>query len=327
MNYKELAKKVISGYNITQSEAETLANTPDSQLEELLDASFLIREHYHGKKVKIHVLQNAKSGVCPEDCKFCSQSLKFRDTTSIPRYPMQEVDELVDKGIKAVERGAVTYCMVTATRGPNSKDLDAICDATKILKEKYPNLNICASLGLLKEGQAKKLKSSGVDRYNHNLETSQRYFSKIVGTHSWTSRFDTLKEARDNGLELCTGGLLGMGEEKVDWVSIAMDLKELQPESIPVNFLDPRPGTPLGMFEKISKEEALKALCLFRFVHPKSDIRMAGGREVVLLDRQSDGLKPANSLFVDGYLTTLGQGKNKDYEMINSAGYEIMLDS
>jgi len=327
MNYKELAKRVIAGYSITEEEAEALANTPDSMLDDLLEAAFLIREYHHGKKVKIHVLQNAKSGVCPEDCKFCSQSLKFRDTTSIPRYPMQEIEELVEKGVKAVERGAVTYCMVTSTRGPNSKDLDAICSATEILKEKYPNLNICASLGLLKEGQAKRLKESGVDRYNHNLETSQRYFHKIVGTHSWSSRFDTLKEARDNGLELCTGSLLGMGEEKIDWVSIAMDLKKLNPESIPVNFLDPRPGTPLGDSQKISKEEALKALCLFRFIHPKSDIRMAGGREVTLLDRQADGLKPANSLFVDGYLTTLGQGKNKDYEMIESAGYEVMVDS
>lgn len=322
MNYADLAQKVISGYNISEQEAEQIANAPDEDLDTLLEAAYSIREHHHGNKVKIHVLQNAKSGVCPEDCKFCSQSLKFRDSTNIPRYPMQEVDELVEKGIKAKERGAVTYCMVTSTRGPNSKDLDNICEATKILKEKYPTMGICASLGLLKEGQAKKLKEAGVDRYNHNLETSERYFHKIVGTHTWGSRFDTLQEARENGLELCTGSLLGMGEEKIDWVSVAMDLKKLNPESIPVNFLDPRPGTPLGDSQKISKEEALKALCLFRFIHPKADIRMAGGREVTLLDRQADGLKPANSLFVEGYLTTLGQGEAKDYKMIKDAGFE-----
>ena len=186
-------------------------------------------------------------------------------------------------------------------------------------------MHICASLGLLKDGQAKLLKDSGVDRYNHNLETSKRHFLNVVNSHTWESRYSTLLKARDAGLELCTGSLTGMGESKLDWVHMAYELKELNPESIPINFLNPRPGTPFSEIAKLTPEDALKILCIYRYVHPKADIRIAGGREEILVDQQSEGLRIANSIFIDGYLTTPGQGKSKDLTMIEEAGFNIII--
>ncbi|QDG54097.1 biotin synthase BioB [Persicimonas caeni] len=329
MDWNALAERVLDGKPITRDEALEIVNAPDDELLAILHAAFKVRSHHHGRKVRVHVLQNAKSGVCPEDCKFCSQSLKYN--TGVERYKMQEVDELVEGAKAAYEKGAVTYCMVTATRGPNNRELETICEASRRIKEKYP-VNICASLGILKEGQAEKLREAGVDRYNHNLETSCNNFENVVSTHSFQDRLNTVKMAKAAGMEACCGGIIGMGETTDDWVDLAFTLREIRVESVPLNFLNPRPGTPLGdqvdedaesgKGGQVRPQECLKALAMFRFVHPDVDVRVAGGREVVLDHMQPLALYAANSLFTEGYLTTGGQGTSKDYDMITQAGFE-----
>ncbi|MFP4598104.1 MAG: biotin synthase BioB [Persicimonas sp.] len=327
MDWNAMADRVLDGQPITKEEALDIVNAPDEELLAILHAAFKVRSRHHGRKVRVHVLQNAKSGVCPEDCKFCSQSLKYN--TDAEQYTMQQVEDLVQGAKEAYEKGAVTYCMVTATRGPNNRELETICEATRQIKEKYP-VNICASLGLLKEGQAETLREAGVDRYNHNLETSAEHFENVVSTHTFQDRLNTVKMAKDAGMETCCGGIIGMGEQTNDWVELAFTLREVGVESVPLNFLNPRPGTPLGdeatdengKQTKVRPQECLKALAMFRFVHPDSDVRVAGGREVVLGHMQPMALYAANSLFTEGYLTTDGQGNSKDYEMITQAGFE-----
>lgn len=328
-DWNALADRVLDGQTISREEALDIVNAPDDELLAILHAAFKVRSRYHGRKVRVHVLQNAKSGVCPEDCKFCSQSIKYN--TDVEQYKMQEIDELVEGAKQAYEKGAVTYCMVTATRGPNNREIDTICEATRRIKEKYP-VNICASLGILKEGQAETLREAGVDRYNHNLETSCNNFANVVSSHTFQDRLNTVKMAKDAGMEACCGGIIGMGESKEDWVDLAMTLREIRVESVPLNFLNPRPGTPLGdevpkneetgEMEHVRPQDCLKALAMFRFIHPDVDVRVAGGREVVLDHMQPLSLYAANSLFTEGYLTTGGQGNSKDYDMITQAGFE-----
>lgn len=318
MNWNELADRVIEGHQITREEAKTIVEAPDSELLAILHAAYKVRSHHHGNKVRVHVLQNAKSGVCPEDCAFCSQSMKYNN--DVEQYGMQSTDELLEGAKRAYEKGAVTYCMVTATRGPSGRDVERICDAVRQIKEKY-NMQVCASLGLLKEGQAEKLKEAGVDRYNHNLETSSRHFENLVSTHSFEDRVATVMRAKEAGMEACCGGIIGMGEETDDWVDLALTLRDLEVESVPVNFLNPRPGTPLEQDQAPRPQECLKALAMFRFVHPDVDVRVAGGREVVLGSMQAMALYAANSFFTEGYLTTGGQGESRDAVMIRQAGF------
>jgi biotin synthase len=323
-DWNTLADRVLAGETITREEALDVVSAPDEELLAILHAAYRVRSEFHGNRVRVHVLQNAKSGVCPEDCKFCSQSIKYQ--TDAQQYAMQQVDELVDGAKKAYERGAVTYCMVTATRGPSGRDLETIVEATRRIKEKYP-VNICASLGILKEGQAEQLKEAGVDRYNHNLETSCNHFENVVSSHTWQDRVNTVKMAKSAGMEACCGGIIGMGETHNDWVDLAFSLREIGVESVPLNFLNPRPGTPLGEQVdtteegKLRPQECLKALAMFRFVHPEADVRVAGGREVILDQMQPLALYAANSFFTEGYLTTDGQGESQDYKMITQAGF------
>lgn len=319
MDWNELADRVLEGHRVSRKEAIAVASAPDSELLAVLHAAFRVRSHHHGNKVRVHVLQNAKSGVCPEDCAFCSQSMKYN--SDVDQYGMQSIEELVEGARKAYEKGAVTYCMVTATRGPVRGEIDRICDAVRQIKEKYP-VNVCASLGILKEGQAERLVEAGVDRYNHNIETSSRHFPNLVSTHSFEDRVRTVTRAKQAGMEACCGGIIGMGEEIEDWVDMAITLRDLEVESVPVNFLNPRPGTPMGDNEKLRPQDCLKALAMFRFVHPEADVRVAGGREVVLGSMQPMALYAANSFFMEGYLTTPGQGESKDAVMIRQAGFE-----
>ncbi len=318
IDYYGLAEQSISGIEITRAEAMELASSPDSEILSLLAAAFLIRRRFHGLSVKLHILQNAKSGLCPEDCQFCSQSVRY--TSGVTRYSVQSIGELVAGARSAVERGAVTYCMVTSTRGPSPRELATICQAARRIKTDSPGLRLCASLGLLEDGQAEQLKEAGIDRYNHNLETSSRYFPSIVTTHRFEDRVRTVEQARRAGMEACCGGIIGMGEDLEDWVDLAVLLRELEVESVPLNFLDPRPGTPLGDRQRLSPVACLRALCMFRFVLPRSDLRVAGGREVTLRSLQPMALYVANSMFTEGYLTTPGAESSGDLQMIADSG-------
>ncbi|MEP6571398.1 MAG: biotin synthase BioB [Gemmatimonadota bacterium] len=319
-DWNALADRALDGIAPSPDEALSVLRAPDDDLLPLLYAAFRVRQRHHGRDVRIHVLQNAKSGLCPEDCAFCSQSTKF--ATGVDRYQLQTVDELVAGAHRAHEMGAVKYCMVTSTRGPSQRDLDVICAATRRIKAEL-EINICTSLGLLKDGQAEQLAAAGVTRFNHNLESSRRHFPEICSTHGYDDRIRTVQAVKRAGMEACCGGIMGMGESLEDRVALAFELRALEVESIPVNFLDPRPGTPLGDTPRLSPPDCLRALAMFRFVNPSRDIRVAGGREVNLRSLQPLALFPANSIFCNGYLTTPGQGPDADIQMIQDAGFRV----
>jgi biotin synthase len=319
-SWSDLADAALAGQAPSPDEALAVLTAPDDELLPLLQEAFRVRRQHHGRAVRIHVLRNAKMGACPEDCGFCSQSGRFE--SGVPRQPMESVDEIVAGAREAAARGAVKYCIVTATRGPSDRDLDVVCTAVARIKAEL-SIDICTSLGLLREGQAEQLRAAGVDRFNHNLESSREYFGEVVGSHAWDDRVRTVERAKAAGLEACCGGILGMGESLADRVSLAFSLRALEVESIPVNFLDPRPGTPLGHLERMTPAACLKALAMMRFVNPAVDIRIAGGREVNLRAMQVLALWPANSLFVDGYLTTPGAGYEADMQMLRDAGFTV----
>ena len=319
-DWNALADRVLDSGAITAADALAMLRSPDDELLPLLHAAFRVRARTHGREVRIHVLQNAKSGLCPEDCAFCSQSVKFN--SDVERYQMQTVEQLVDGARAAARIGAVNYCMVTSTRGPSQRDIDTVCEAVRQIKAEL-NINVCTSLGLLKEGQAEQLAAAGVTRFNHNLESSRAYFPEICSTHRWEDRVRTVQRARAAGLEACCGGIVGLGERQEDRVALAFELQALEVESIPVNFLDPRPGTPLGDTSRLAPMDCLRTLAMFRFVNPTRDIRVAGGREVNLRQMQALALYPANSIFCNGYLTTPGQGYDADLRMIRDAGFKV----
>lgn len=320
--WHELAARAIVGERISRDEAAAVLNAPAAEMLTLLDAAYQVRRHHWGQRVLLHVLDNAKAGACPEDCGFCSQSSRYGSPGG--EEPMKSVDELVEGARRAVAASARRYCMVTATRGPSQRDLDTICEAAQRIKAES-NIELCASLGLLTEAKAQRLRASGVDRFNHNLETSERYYDQIVTTHRWADRVNTVRIARDAGMQTCVGGIVGLGENQDDLLDLAMALRNLDVDSVPVNFLDPRPGTPLGDRPRIEPTAALRALCMFRFVHPRTDLRVAGGREVTLRSMQVMSLYPANSLFTQGYLTTRGATPAADHQMILDAGFTLEL--
>jgi len=283
-----------------------------------------VRKQTFGRRVQIHVLENAKQGDCPEDCGFCSQSARFGSPGG--EAPMLSVDELVAGARRAAAAHAKRYCMVTATRGPSRRDLDVVCEAARRIKQEV-NIELCASLGLLTEDKAEALAVAGIDRFNHNLETSERQFSKMVTTHSWADRVATVKIAKGAGMTTCCGGIVGLGEHADDVLDLAYALRDLEVDSVPVNFLDPRPGTPLAGRDLLEPTYALRVLCMFRFLHPTSDLRVAGGREVTLRSMQPLALYPANSIFSSGYLTTDGATVSDDHQMIADMGFELEYDT
>jgi biotin synthase len=319
-DWNQLADRSLRDLPPSREEALAVLTSGDDDLLPLLHAAFRVRQRHHGRDVRIHVLKNAKSGLCPEDCAFCSQSVQF--ATGVDRYQLQSVEELVAGAREAAAMGAVKYCMVTSTRGPSERDLDVICAAVQQIKAEL-NINVCTSLGLLKEGQAERLAAAGVTRFNHNLESSRDHFPEVCSTHSYDDRIATVRAAKAAGMEACCGGIMGMGETLEDRVQLALELRALEVESIPVNFLDPRPGTPLGDTPRLTPHDCLRALAMFRFVNPSRDIRVAGGREVNLRHLQPLALYPANSLFCNGYLTTGGQGPEADMRMIADAGFRV----
>ena len=320
MNWKKISERILDGSPLTREEGLAILESHDDELLDLLDGAFNLRKTFWGRGVRLHVLKNAKSGICRENCKFCSQAMGAQ--SGVDRYPMQTVDSLVEGARQAYAQKAVKYCMVTATRGPSQQDLDTVCEAVRQIKAEMP-LKICVSLGLLKDDQAEQLAAAGVDRFNHNLETSRTFYPEVCQTHTWDDRLGTVQAAKKAGLEVCCGGIMGMGESLQDRVDLALFLQELEAESIPVNFLDPRPGTPMGDLERITPHDALRALCLFRFANPSSEIRAAGGREVTLKHLQAMALYPANSIFTEGYLTTGGACQNEDTAMIAEAGFHV----
>jgi biotin synthase len=322
-NWTPLADRSIEGGAPTREEALAILRSPDERLLELLGAAYRVRRHFHGNTVKIHVLENAMSGMCPEDCHFCSQSRIA--TGEVERYRLETREEMVAAARKAKEAGAWKYCLVTSTRGPNAQQLDVICDAVREIK-KTIGIRVCTSLGILEGTQARRLKEAGVDRFNHNLETSERHFGSICTTHTYQDRIRTIELAHEAGLESCCGGIVGMGEGEEDLVDLAFELRRLGVTSIPINLLNARPGTPLASQPLPDPKYCLKVLSMVRFVNPSRDIRCAGGREVVLRALQPLALYPCNSIFTNGYLTTAGNPDHEDVRMIRDLGFELYTE-
>jgi len=318
--WHEMATRVLNGDKLTNDEALQILLSSDDDLLDVMSAAFRVRKHFFGKSVQLYLLMNAKSGLCPEDCSYCSQSKVA--TSDIPKYNLLTADRLLDGARVAKERGSKTYCMVISARGPSESEMNAVTSIVPQIKEQY-GLDICACLGLLTPEQAMRLKACGVDRVNHNVNTSPDYYQQICSTHTYEDRVATLTAVREAGMELCSGGIVGMGEKNEDVVQMAVELRELGVESIPVNFLNSIEGTPLEKSDRLDPRYCLKVLAMFRMVNPDREIRIAGGRELHLGSMQCLGLYAANSIFVGDYLTTKGQEPVADYKMIEDMGFEI----
>ncbi|MBI2441294.1 MAG: biotin synthase BioB [Lentisphaerae bacterium] len=308
------------GGSATRAEALAVLMAPAEELLALLEAAFAVRRHYFGLGVSLHVIRNAKSGLCTEDCAYCSQSAK--SAAAAPRYELQPVEEILQGALEAQALKAVRYCIVTSSRAPQEEELNTVCAAAEQIK-RATSLQVCTSLGLVDAAQARRLKLAGVDRFNHNLETSERFYPSICQTHSYSDRLATARAVKAAGVELCCGALMGLGETPEDRVDLAFALREVEADSIPVNFLDPRPGTAFEHRPRLAAAEALRILVMFRLVNPSRELRVAGGREVCLGPLQALALYPANSIFTNGYLTTPGQGHAADLAMIEAAGFQV----
>ena len=322
-DWNGLADRAIAGEAPTREEALEVIRAADVELLPILEAAYRVRRHFHGNRVKVHILENAMSGMCPEDCGWCSQSKVAQG--DVEKYRLISKEEMVEGARKAKQAGAWKYCLVTSTRGPNDGQMDVICDAVREIKEKV-GIRVCTSLGILEREQAFRLKEAGVDRFNHNLETSERHFGKVCSTHTYEERVRTIQYVHEAGMESCCGGIVGMGEADEDVVDLAFQLRRLGVTSIPVNFLNPRPGTPLAALPVQDPKRCLRVLCMVRFVNPSRDIRCAGGREVNLRSLQPMLLYPCNSIFTNGYLTTGGNAESEDFRMIRDLGFEPLAE-
>jgi biotin synthase len=318
--WSELALEVLNGHEITKEEALSILNSSDMELLEVLQGAYLIRHHYYGNKVKLNMLINTKSGLCPENCGYCSQS--SISNAPIQKYRMVDKDTILKGADQAYQLHAGTYCIVASGRGPSNHELDQVVSAVKEIKDKY-QLKICACLGILKPDQAAKLKEAGVDRYNHNLNTSENHHDSITTSHSYDDRVNTVELVKASGISPCSGIIVGMKETKEDVVNVAMSLKILDADSIPVNFLHAIDGTPLEGTKELNPRYCLKVLALMRYVNPTKEIRISGGREVNLGSLQPLGLYAANSIFVGDYLTTSGQETTADHQMLEDLGFEV----
>ena len=320
MNWLFLADRVLAGEEITDDEALAILNCPDDELLLLLQGAYRIRQTYYGNKVKLNMIMNAKSGLCPENCGYCSQS--SISTAPISTYKMVSKDAILQGAKRAYESKIGTYCIVASGRGPGDKEIDIVVSAVREIKEAY-GLKVCACLGILKPEQALRLKEAGVDRYNHNINTSREHHPHITTSHTYDDRVRTVETVKEAGMSPCSGVIIGMKETKQDVVAMARSLKVLDADSIPVNFLHAIDGTPLAGTNELNPRYCLKVLALFRYMNPTKEIRISGGREVNLRSLQPLGLYAANSIFVGDYLTTSGQEKHADFQMLEDLGFEI----
>lgn len=319
-DWQAFSERVLRGHRMTLEEGIAVLQSPDHQLLNVLSAAYKIRHRYFGNTVQLYYLINAKSGLCPEDCSYCSQSKVSK--APIPKYNILQRDQLMEGARLARERNARTYCIVISARSPNEREMQAVEELVPEIKTRY-GLHVCASLGLLSQPLADRLKACGVDRINHNLNTSSEHYPSICSTHSYQDRIETLRAVRRAGMELCSGGIIGMGESDEDIVQMAMELGEIGVESIPLNFLNSIEGTPLESYRHLNPRHCLRALAVFRFANPDREIRIAGGRELHLGCLQPLGLYAANSIFVGDYLTTQGQIPEADYRMIEEMGFQV----
>ncbi len=314
---KHIEKKILKGNHLSREEAFYIANISGAEIFELFVSANIIRNHFRGTNVDLCSIVNAKSGACPEDCSFCVQSSKSK--AEIKVYPLIDRKIVIKQAKKAKNSGAKRFSIVTSGRKVSDRELSAIADMISEIRE--IGLFPCASLGLLKEKELAVLKSAGLGRYHHNLETSERFFPKICSTHSYADKIKTIDAVKSIGLSICSGGIFGMGETWQDRIDMAFMLKELDVDSIPINFLIPIKGTALGYREFLHPFEALKIISLYRFILPQKEIRICGGRMQILGEFNSMVfLAGADSLLTGNYLTTSGRSYEDDLKLIKLYG-------
>ncbi|HXG42268.1 MAG TPA: biotin synthase BioB [Dehalococcoidia bacterium] len=315
MDWAYLEQQLLErGEPLGREQAQALARLPSSQVPRLVALAHAVRLRRCGPTVELESLISAKTGGCPEDCAFCSQSGRFR--TPVRPHPFLPLDRVLAAARDAAARGARQFCIVAAVRGPDERLMARVLQAVEAVRAET-GLEVHCSLGILERWQAEALAAAGVRRYNHNLETARSFFPSVVSTHSWEERYRTCLLVKEVGMELCSGGILGMGESWDQRLEFAFQLRDLDPAEIPLNFLDPRPGTPLGERALMAPLDAIKAVAIFRLIFPDKVLRLAGGRERVLRDLQALGLLAgANGLVLGNYLTTLGRPPEEDLQML-----------
>ncbi len=315
---KECQEKVFSGIRISSEDAEKLLNIPEENVKDLARCANEITHDFNGEKIDVEQLNNIKKNACSEDCSFCGQSAFF--DTGIDSYQLPTPDEVVTKAQKAKDEGAESYCLVAAWREPSPSDFEKVCKIITKVNDKV-GISIECSLGFLTMEQATKLKELGVKRYNHNLETAKSKFSEICTTHTYEDRLKTLEIARNAGLELCTGGIIGLGETREQRLELTLELARIYPEEITINILVPVPGTPLELQTELANSEIVRIFSVIRFLLPESVIKISGGRETNLSDSGAELLQSgANGIITAGYLTMGGNDAKQDFEMIEKIG-------
>ncbi len=318
--YQKLITTSLDGELLTDDCCEKILSSTEVELLPLLDAAYQVRKTYFQKTVQLHILNNAQNGKCPEDCHYCVQAKTA--STDLDTYTLKPDSEILAEAERAYQSGAYRYCIVMSGRGPNRKRVTQLAEIVQKVKSRYP-IEVCLSVGLIDESAAQTLKAAGLDRLNHNLNTSESHYPNICTTHTYQDRMNTLRAAQTAGLACCSGVIVGMGETNEDLIEVAKELRRLEVASIPVNFFLPIDGTMLKDTQTLTPDYCLRVLCLFRFQNPSAEVRIAAGREHHLRGMEVMALYPANSMFLDGYLNANGSEASRTLQMIEDAGFTI----
>jgi biotin synthase len=316
-----IAAAAIEGEPPSPRDALALLAVEEESLLDVVAAAARVRRRFFGDRVRLNFLLNMKSGGCPEDCYYCAQ--RRGSEAGILRYSWLAAEEAAELADRAAQRGVRRVCLVASGRGPSGRDVDRVAETVEAIRRRRPEIEVCACLGLLGDGQAERLREAGADAYNHNLNTSEGRYPEVCGTHGYGDRVDTVRRAGRAGLSACSGAIVGMGESDREIVELAFELRELEPCSVPVNFLIPFEGTPMAGEWQLTPQRCLSILALFRFVFPDTELRLGGGREVHLRTLQPLALHVANSIFLGDYLVSEGQEADADVEMIEDAGLVV----
>lgn len=317
----DLVTAALDGRPPARDRCLELLATSDEDLLDVVAAGSRVRRRYFGNRVKLNLLVNMKSGLCPEDCSYCSQ--RRGSGADVLTYNWVDAKSAVETTEQAVLSGVKRICLVASGRGPSDGDIARVEETVAAVRERHPDVEICVSLGLLQPTQASRLREAGVFAYNHNLNTTESRYASICTTHGFGDRVDTVQTAQAEGLSPCSGAIFGMGETDEEIVDLAFALRTLEPDSVPINFLIPFAGTPLGDEWLLTPQRCLRILALFRFIFPDVEVRIAGGREIHLRTLQPLALHLANSIFLGDYLTSEGQPGSDDLEMIADAGFVV----
>jgi biotin synthase len=317
----KLEKKINEGGKVNFEEALLLSKVKD--IEELFRAANRIRNKFNGRKVDLCSIMNAKSGRCSEDCKYCAQSAHYH--TNVEEYSLVDKKEALKLAMENEKEGVNRFSLVTSGRGLQGEDFKKALDIYKCLR-KNVKINLCASLGIIGYKELVELKKTGISMYHHNLETSREYYEKICTTHTYDERIETINNAKKTGLKICSGGIIGMGETMEDRIKLALELQNLEIQSIPVNLLNPIKGTPLENIPSLAQEEILITIAIFRFINPKAYIRLAGGRNLLEGFGENCFKVGANATITGNYLTTSGNKIADDIKMIENLGLEVGID-